>query len=83
MANLEFQTIREKTTDFGANNFLEISRTKVISKQGENEFIALKRGYYAFNAEGEPEKRYLKNKNITLPDNEEIKQFILDNLMDI
>jgi len=80
---LRFETVREKTIDFGVNNFLEISRSKVISEKGETEFISLKRGFYAINSEGEPEKRYLRNKNITIPDNEEVKNFIIENLKTI
>jgi len=81
--NLEFIVVNEKTIDFGANNFLELSRNRVVSDRGTNEFISLKRGFYAINSDGEPEKRYRKNKNITIPDTEEVKNFILENLKSI
>jgi len=80
---LRFESVKQETIDFGANNFLEISRNRVVSDRGENEFISLKRGFYAINSEGEPEKRYRKNKNITIPDTEEVKNFIVENLKTI
>ena len=43
---VEFETIKAKEVKFGGNNFIEISRRKVISPRGENEFIAISRGYY-------------------------------------
>jgi len=80
---LQFETVMEKTIDFGANNFLELSRNKVHSARGETEFISLKRGFYAINSDGDPEKRYRKNKSITIPDTEEVKAFIVENLKTI
>lgn len=81
--NLEFTVVKEKTIDFGANNFLELSRNQVTSGRGTNEFISLKRGFYAISSEGVNEKRYRKNKNITIPDIEEVKNFIVENLKTI
>jgi len=80
---LRFEAVTQKTIDFGANNFLEISRNRVVSDRGTNEFISLKRGFYAINSEGEPEKRYRKNKNITIPDTDEVKNFVIENLKTI
>jgi len=42
---VEFETIKTKEIKFG-NNFIEVSRKKVISDRGENEFISVSRGYY-------------------------------------
>ncbi len=42
---VEFETIKTKEIKFG-NNFIEVSRKKVISDRGENEFISISRGYY-------------------------------------
>ena len=43
---VEFETIKSKEIKFGKNSFIEISRRKVKTPVGENEFIALSRGYY-------------------------------------
>jgi hypothetical protein len=42
---VEFETIKAKEVKFG-NNFIEISRKKVLTDRGENEFISIARGYY-------------------------------------
>jgi len=42
---VEFETIKAKEIKFG-NNFIEISRKKVITERGENEFISISRGFY-------------------------------------
>jgi len=42
---VEFETIKAKEIKFG-NNFIEISRKKVSSDRGENEFVSIARGYY-------------------------------------
>ena len=43
---VEFETIKSKEVKFGKNSFIEISKRKVKTPVGENEFIALSRGYY-------------------------------------
>ena len=43
---VEFKTLKSKEVKFGKNSFIEISKRKVITPVGENEFIALSRGYY-------------------------------------
>ena len=43
---VEFQTIKSKEIKFGRNSFIEISKRKVVTPIGENEFIAISRGYY-------------------------------------
>lgn len=43
---VEFETIKAEEVKFGKNNFVEVSRRKVITPGGENEFIAISRGYY-------------------------------------
>ena len=42
---VEFETIKAKEVKFG-NNFIEISKKKIITERGENEFISISRGYY-------------------------------------
>ena len=43
---VEFETIKSKEVKFGKNSFIEISKRKVKTPVGENDFIALSRGYY-------------------------------------
>ncbi len=43
---VEFETIEAEEVPFGRNNFIEVSRKKAKTDQGENEFIAISRGYY-------------------------------------
>jgi hypothetical protein len=43
---VEFKTLKTKEVKFGKNSFIEVSKRKVITPVGENEFIALSRGYY-------------------------------------
>ena len=43
---VEFKTLKSKEVKFGRNSFIEISKRKVITPVGENEFIAISRGYY-------------------------------------
>ena len=43
---VEFQTLKSKEIKFGRNSFIEISKRKVITPVGENEFIAISRGFY-------------------------------------
>ena len=42
---VEFKTLKAKEIKFG-NNFIEVSRKKVITDIGENEFISISRGFY-------------------------------------
>jgi len=43
---VEFETLKSKEVKFGKNSFIEISKRKVKTPIGENEFIAISRGYY-------------------------------------
>lgn len=43
---VEFKTLKSKEVKFGKNSFIEVSKRKVITPVGENEFIAISRGYY-------------------------------------
>ena len=42
---VEFDTLKAKEVKFG-NNFIEISRKKVVSPRGETEFVSIARGFY-------------------------------------
>jgi hypothetical protein len=43
---VEFETLKSKEVKFGKNSFIEISKRKVKTPVGENEFIAISRGFY-------------------------------------
>ena len=43
---VEFKTLKSKEVKFGRNSFIEISKRMVITPVGENEFLAISRGYY-------------------------------------
>jgi hypothetical protein len=43
---VEFETLKSKEVKFGKNSFIEISKRKVKTPVGENQFIAISRGYY-------------------------------------
>jgi hypothetical protein len=58
---VEFKTIKSKEVKFGKNSFIEISKRKVITPVGENEFIAISRGYYL------PDKTKRWRASIALP----------------
>jgi hypothetical protein len=48
---VEYETIKAKEVKFGRNNFIEVSRKKVIGEMGENEFISIARGFYLADGE--------------------------------
>ena len=43
---VEFKTLKSKEVKFGRNSFIEISKRKVITPVGDNEFLAISRGYF-------------------------------------
>ena len=43
---VEFETVKAEEVKFGKNNFIEVSKRKVKTPVGENEFIAISRGFY-------------------------------------
>lgn len=66
---VEFETLNSKEVKFG-NNFIEVSRKKVISDKGENQFIAIARGFYLQDG-----TRRFKS-SITLPSEDEKREEI-------
>jgi hypothetical protein len=77
MANVNFDTIKSEKIPFGKNNFIEVARKKAIANDGENEFISISRGYFLPNNEA----RF--KKSITIPDDENIKKFIAEKLLQV
>ncbi len=43
---VEFETLKSKEVKFGRNSFIEISKRRVVTPVGENEFVAISCVYY-------------------------------------
>ena len=69
---VSFETVRAEKKQFGRNNFLEVARKKAITDEGENEFISLSRGYFL------PDGTERFKKSLTIPDEEEMKNFVAE-----
>jgi len=69
---VNFETIRAEKKQFGRNNFLEVARKKAITEEGENEFISLSRGYFL------PDGTERFKKSLTIPDEDEMKNFVAE-----
>ena len=67
---VEFKTIKAEEIKFGRNNFIEISKRRVKAPTGENEFIAISRGYYLPDGE----KRW--RSSIALPNEKDKREKI-------
>lgn len=71
--NVRFETVKEKTVEFGKGKFLEIARKKAISDEGETEFVSVSRGFKTPTGE----KRFSRGKNVAMPaDKEVVDEFI-------
>jgi hypothetical protein len=71
---VQFETIKAEEIKFGKNNFLEVARKKATSEQGENEFIAISRGFFL------PDGTKKFKRSIAIPDEDEIKNFISEKI---
>lgn len=67
---VEFQTIKAEEVKFGNNNFIEVARKKAVTPEGDNEFIAISRGFFAPDGS----KRF--KRSFTVPDNMEVIDFV-------
>ncbi|HIE41278.1 MAG TPA: hypothetical protein EYP80_01295 [Candidatus Aenigmarchaeota archaeon] len=74
---VEFVTIKSEEINFGKNNFIEIARKVAKSDDGENEFIQIARGFFAPDGS----KRY--KKTIAIPNNDELKNFIAEKIVEL
>ena len=74
---VEFETLRAEKINFGRNNFIEIARKKAIADNGTNEFISISRGYYL------PDESERFKKSLTVPDEENIKKFIAEKILEL
>ena len=73
-SRVEFETVASEKVNFGRNNFLEIARKRAKTDDGENEFISVSRGYYL------PDGSERFKKSLTIPDDEEIRNFVADKI---
>ena len=69
---VEFETLKSKEVKFGKNSFIEISKRKVKTPIGENEFIAISRGYYL------PDNTKRWRASIALPNEKDKRDKIAD-----
>jgi hypothetical protein len=74
---VEFQTVKAEEVKFGKNNFLEVARKKAIADEGENEFIAISRGFFL------PDGTKRFKKSLAIPDEKEIKDFVSEKLKNV
>jgi len=72
MADVEFETVKAEEIKFGKNNFIEIARKKAKAEGGENEFIAISRGFFL------PDGTKRFKKSIAIPDEDGVKTFIAE-----
>jgi hypothetical protein len=69
---VEFETLESKEITFGKNNFIEISRKKVVTENGEVEFVSIARGFYL------PDGQKGWKSSITLPAEKDKRDEIAD-----
>jgi len=71
---VDFITVSAEKIEFGRNNFIEVARKKAITDEGESEFISISRGYYL------PDGTERFKKSLTIPDEAEIKEFVMSRI---
>jgi hypothetical protein len=74
---VNFETLKSEKKEFGRNNFLEVARKKAITDEGENEFISVSRGYFL------PDGSERFKKSLTIPDDDDIKEFVAKNIREL
>ncbi|MBL7159948.1 MAG: hypothetical protein ISS95_00115 [Candidatus Aenigmarchaeota archaeon] len=72
---VEFETLSAVEQKFGANNFIEVAKKKAITEKGENEFIAVSRGFYGQDGS----KRFTKSMSIP----NEVIDFVAEKLKEM
>ena len=77
MAEVEFKTVKAEEVKFGKNNFIEVARKKAVTEEGENEFIAVSRGFFL------PDGTKRFKKSITIPDEDKIREFIASKIKEM
>lgn len=71
---VEFRTVSAERITFGKTNFIEVARNQAVSKDGTTEFISIARGYTLRDGSERIKK------SLTLPDDQDIKDFIIEQL---
>ena len=71
---VEFETLKAEEVKFGKNNFIEVARKKAKAETGENEFLAISRGFFL------PDGTKRFKRSIAIPNDKEIVNFIADTL---
>ena len=74
---VKFDTVSAEEVKFGKNNFIEVARKKAIVEDGENEFIAISRGFFL------PDGTKRFKKSIAVPDDKAIREFISKKVKEI
>ncbi|HIJ98849.1 TPA: hypothetical protein H1005_02805 [archaeon] len=74
---VEFQTLKAEEVKFGNNNFIEVARKKAVTPEGENEFVAISRGFFAPDGS----KRF--KRSFTIPDNAEVVDFVCEKIKEM
>jgi len=74
---VEFETLAAEKKEFGRNNFIEVARKKAITEDGENQFISISRGYFL------PDGTERFKKSLTIPDDQEMKDFVADKIKNL
>ena len=74
---VEFQKVKAEEVKFGKNNFIEIARKKAIAEEGENEFIAVSRGFFL------PDGTKRFKKSLAIPDDAQIREFIASKIKEL
>jgi len=74
---VNFETLKSEKKEFGRNNFLEVARKKAITEDGESEFISVSRGYFL------PDGSERFKKSLTIPDDDEIKKFVAQSILEL
>ena len=71
---VDYETVKALKITFGRNNFIEVARKKAITQEGENEFLAISRGFFL------PDGTKRFKKSIAVPDEEDVKKFIVEKI---
>lgn len=74
MADVDFQTVKAEEIKFGRNNFLEVALKKAVTQEGENNFIALSRGFFL------PDGTKRFRRSLALPIEGDIIDFVTNTL---
>jgi hypothetical protein len=59
MAKVEYKTLKAEEVKFGRNSFIEVARKIAVTEEGENEFVAISKGFYMPEGNGKRFKQSL------------------------